>query len=64
MRGNWKRQLILLAVFAAGIVQVSDVYAIWPFRRRVYNDGYVYRPAYGTTYGTTTTYSTAAFAAV
>src|SRR5213596_2078492 len=54
MRGNWKRRLILLAVFAAGVVQVSDVYAIWPFRRRVGIDGYAYRPAYRTTtvYGT------------
>ena len=54
MRGNWKRHLILAAVFAAGIVQVTDVFAIWPFRRRVYNDGYYNQPAYGTTYGTAT----------
>ena len=58
MRGNWKRHLILLAVFAAGIVQVTDVFAVWPFRRRAnygnYNNGYN-----GSTYGTTNTYGAA-----
>src|SRR5207249_10357107 len=62
MRGNWKRHLILLAVFAAGAVQVTDVYAVWPFRRRVWTDGYyTNRPVYGTTYGTTTTYAAPAY---
>lgn len=54
MRGNWKRNLILLAVFAAGVMQVTDVYAIWPFRRRA-NSGYSQssRMNYATrTYGT------------
>ena len=57
MRGNWTRHLIWLAVFAAGVVQVSDVYAIWPFRRRAnygYNNG-----GYAQTYGTTGAYATA-----
>jgi hypothetical protein len=56
MRGNWKRNLILLVVFAAGVVQVTDVYAIWPFRRRA-NSGYSqgYRM-------NTRTYGTAAYA--
>ena len=51
---SWKRNLILLAVFAAGVVQVTDVYAIWPFRRRA-NYGYSnsgYSQNYGTNYGT------------
>lgn len=49
MRGNWKRHLILLAVFAAGLVQVTDVNAMWPFRRRARDDG---------NYGNRRTYST------
>jgi hypothetical protein len=54
MRGNWKRQVIWLAVFAAGILQVSDLYAVWPFRRRAnygnYNNGYTSGTNYGSNY--------------
>src|SRR5438105_14566018 len=70
MQRGYKTALFLFVMGAISLVEVSNVHAVWPFRRRVWNDGYYnnynnypatttyrsYGTAPGAAYGTYGTY--------
>src|SRR4051812_49418067 len=49
MQRGYKTALFLFVMGAISLVGVSNVHAVWPFRRRVWNDGYYNNYAYPAT---------------